>query len=142
LHFDNIGVPSEQEMIAVYGSGSEWQKAMTYHWVKKLLNNFQDEKLVIFEGQVNLDFIVSAFAGFDFDRYKIILVHCENTVRHKHLHQDRNQPELVNDNMDNWSAFLKKQAIDKSALILDTTLMSKEEMVEQFKKLIDVERSA
>ena len=41
-----------------------------------------------------------------FYRYKIILVHCENTVRHKRLHQNRNQPELVNDNMDNWSVFL------------------------------------
>lgn len=42
--------------------------------------------------------------------------------------------------MDNWSAFLKKQAIDKNALILDTILMSADEMVSQFEQLIDAER--
>lgn len=51
LHFDDIGVPAEQKMIAVYGSGSEWQKAMTYHWIKKLLNEYQNKKLIILEGR-------------------------------------------------------------------------------------------
>lgn len=127
-------------MIAVYGSGSEWQKAMTYHWIKKLINDYQNKKLLILEGQVNLDFIVSAFEGFNFSQYKIVLAHCENTIRHKRLHQDRNQPELINDNMDTWAEFLKKQAIERQAMILDTTLMNTDEMVSQFEKLIDAER--
>ena len=50
LHFDDIGVPTEQEMIAVYGSGSEWQKAMSYHWIKKLIHDYQNKKCVILEG--------------------------------------------------------------------------------------------
>ncbi|MCZ6913961.1 MAG: GrpB family protein, partial [Rickettsia endosymbiont of Ixodes persulcatus] len=87
LHFDSIGVPSEAEMIEVYGSGSEWQKAMTYHWANNLLSHYKDKKLAILEGQVNLDFIISAFQGFNFYQYKIVLVHCENTIRHKRLHQ-------------------------------------------------------
>lgn len=140
LHFDNIGVPTEQEMIAAYGSGSEWQKAMTYHWIKKLINDYQNKNLLILEGQVNLDFIVSAFEGFNFSQYKIVLAHCENITRHKRLHQDRNQPELINDNMDTWAEFLKKQAIEKQAMILDTTLMNTDEMVSQFEKLIDAKR--
>jgi len=140
LHFDNIGVPAEQEMIAVYGSGSEWQKAMTYHWIKKLLNEYQTKKLIILEGQVNLNFIVAAFEGFNFYHYKIVLAHCENSSRHTRLHQDRNQPELINDNMDAWADFLKKQAIDKQAMIIDTTFMSAEEMVSQFEKLIHIEK--
>jgi GrpB-like predicted nucleotidyltransferase (UPF0157 family) len=141
LHFDNIGVPTEQEMTAVYGSGSEWQKAMTYHWIKKILNDYQNKNLVILEGQVNLDFIVSAFEGFNFNQYKIVLAHCDNISRHKRLHLDRNQPELINDNMDTWAEFLKKQAIERHVMILDTTLMNTDEMVSQFEKLIDVERS-
>ncbi len=140
LHFDDIGVPIEQEMISVYGSGSEWQKAMTYHWIKKLLNDYQNKRLVILEGQVNLDFIVTAFKGFNFYQYIIVLAHCEKITRHKRLHQDRNQPELINDNMDTWAEFLKQQAINKKAMILDTTLMNTDEMVSEFKKLIDAER--
>jgi hypothetical protein len=50
------------------------------------------------------------------------------------LHQDRNQPELVNDDMDNWANFLKYQAIDKKAIFLDTSLMSKNEMIIWFKQ--------
>ncbi|GAB6091681.1 nSTAND3 domain-containing NTPase [Spirochaeta dissipatitropha] len=30
FHFDSIGVPSLEEMEEKYGSGSEWQKAMTF----------------------------------------------------------------------------------------------------------------
>lgn len=133
LHFDNIGVPSEADMIKEYGSGSEWQKAMTYHWVKKIMTAYKNKELVILEGQVNLDFITDAFAGFNFNKFKIILVHCDHKTRHQRLHQDRNQPELVNDQMDNWAEFLKKQAINKNAIILDTSLMNTEEMVSQFK---------
>ena len=129
LHFDNIGVPSEADMIKVYGSGSEWQKAMTYHWVKKIMAEYKNKELVILEGQVNLDFITDAFSGFNFTQYKVILVHCDNETRHQRLYQDRNQPELVNDQMDNWAEFLKKQAINKNIMILDTSLMNTEEMV-------------
>ncbi|MBA3537650.1 MAG: GNAT family N-acetyltransferase [Tatlockia sp.] len=139
LHFDDIGVPTEQEMISIYGSGSEWQKAMTYRWIKNLLKDYQNKKLVILEGQVNLDFIVSAFEEFNFHQYKIVLAHCDNITRHKRLQQDRNQPELINDNMDTWADFLKKQAIAKKAMILDTTFMNLDEMVCQFGKLIDIE---
>jgi len=136
LHFDNIGVPKEAEMSKVYGSGSEWQKAMTYHWIKKIITKYKDKKCVILEGQVNLDFIADAFAGFNFHQYKIFLVHCDNKTRHERLHLDRNQPELVNDQMDNWAEFLKKQAISKNIMILDTTLMNPDEMVNQFKQWI------
>ncbi len=38
---------------------------MTYHWVKKLITNYQYEKLVILEEQLNLDFIIAAFERFN-----------------------------------------------------------------------------
>ena len=89
---------------------------------------------------MNLDFIISAFEGFNFYQYQIVLAHCENSIRHKRLYQDRNQPELINDNMDNWSTFLKRQANERQAKIIDTTLMKTDEMVNQFEKLIDAKR--
>jgi hypothetical protein len=127
-------------MIEEYGSPSEWQRAMTYHWAKKIITHYQDKKLVILEGQVNLDFIVATFSGFNLHRYQIIFIHCDHSTRHQRLHKNRNQPELVNVDMDNWADFLKKQAIDKKAVILDTTLMNADEMVSQFETLIDAER--
>lgn len=136
LHFDSIGVPSVEEMIKTYGSPSKWQKAMTHQWVKIIINEYQDKKLIIFEGQVNIEFIISSFKEFDFQKYKIILVHCNKATRHKRLHEDRNQPELINNEMDNWAEFLKKQAIDKNVAILDTSLMKENEMSDWIKKYI------
>lgn len=50
LYFDKIGVPSEEEMIKEYGSGSAWQKAMTFLWIKKMLTEYNDKSLIFFEG--------------------------------------------------------------------------------------------
>ena len=121
FHFDSIGVPSEAEMIAHYGSDSKWQKAMTYQWVTKLTTEYQDKALIILEGQVNLDFIVAAFEAVNFNQYKIILVHCDAAIRHQRLHEERKQSELVNETMDNWSNYLKQQAISRQTTIVDTT---------------------
>ena len=120
-----------------YGSPSEWQKAMTFAWVEKINTEYKDQKLVIIEGQVNLDFIIEAFKKVKLNQYKIILFHCDNKIRHERLHIDRNQPELVNDDMDNWSEFLKKQAIDKKIPILDIISMNADEMVNQFERIIN-----
>ncbi len=133
LYFDQIGVPAESEMIKIYGSGSEWQKAMTYHWVKNLTKNYQDKNFIIFEGQVNLDFIEAAFKGFNFHAYKILLLHCNRHERHKRLQYQRQQLELINDEMDNWADFLKNQATEKKVTIIDTTMMSTDDIVDWFK---------
>lgn len=109
---------------------------MTYHWIQKIIHDYQDKNLVIIEGKVNLDYIVNAFAGFNVQQYKIILVHCNNAVRHQCPHLDRNQPELINDDMDKWAEFLKKQAVDKNVTILDTSLMNTNEMLNLFREYI------
>lgn len=136
LHFDSIGVPSEAEMIEQYGSPSEWQRALTEVWVEKIKADYQDKKLVILDGQINTDFIVNACKKRHIEHYKIILLHCDNTARHNRLHCDRNQPELVNDTMDNWAAFLKKQAINNGGIILDTTSMNPGDVSNEFIRVI------
>jgi dephospho-CoA kinase len=136
LHFDSIGVPSKEDMIKTYGSGSEWQKAMTKRWVEKLTREFNAEQLIIFEGQGNLDFIISAFQQANFNRYKIILVHCDKAIRHKRLQEGRNQPELINDTMDNWANFLYDQTKNIDATILDSTLMTTDGMITWFKEYV------
>lgn len=138
FHFDSIGVPSEEMMVKIYGSGSEWQKAMTYWWVERFIREFSDKHVVIFEGQVNLQFIVSAFEKFAFTQYQIVLVHCELGKRHQRLYHERLQPELVNQTMDNWSNYLKKQALDMQAPILDTTDMHVDDMIKWVKQHFNV----
>lgn len=89
-------------------------------------------------GAGNLDFIVAACKNENLTNYKIILIHCENHVRHQRLHEYRNQSELVNDAMDNWSDYLKKQAIRLGVTILNTTKMSMDDMVKSLKQYLMV----
>ena len=50
LHFDSIGVPGEAEMIQQYGSCMEWQKNTIFKWIARILTEYKDKKIVIFEG--------------------------------------------------------------------------------------------
>lgn len=129
LHFDSIGVPSTEQMIQDYGSPRAWQEAMTQHWVNIILTNYYDKALIILEGQVNFDFIEEACKKNNFKNYSMILVHCNDVVRHERLRNNRNQPELINQDMDNWAHFLYTQALNKDITILNSEFMGINEMV-------------
>lgn len=137
LHFDSIGVPSVEEMINQDGGPSEWQKAMTERWVDKLLTAYKDKKLIFLEGQVNLMFFEEACKKHNFTNYKTILIHCDDAIRHERLRINREQPELINQDMDNWAHFLKRQAIEMNVPILDSGKMTIDEMINWIKKLIN-----
>lgn len=141
LHFDSVGVPSEAEMLKTYGSISEWQKVITYQWIEKIINDYTNKKIVIIEGQVNLEFIISAFKKFGYNRYKIVLMHCDNFARHKRLNENRNQPELINKQMDYWAEFLYQQASEKQVKIFDSTFETVDKLVSMFEDYIYEELS-
>lgn len=134
FHFDTIGVPSIDQMIKEYGGPSQWQQAMTEKWVADLLANHSNKKLLILEGQVNLQFIKDACARHNFTNYKIILIHCDNKTRHERLRTTRNQPELINQDMDNWAQFLHKQAQQMQVTIMDSGIMSVDQIVNELSK--------
>lgn len=136
LYFDSIGVPDPEEMDALYGSGSEWQKAMTYRWVQRIQRDYHNQRYVILEGQVNLDFITAACLGWNIFHYDIILLRCDNAVRHQRLSTLRQQPELIYSEMDHWAEYLQQQALARHALVLDSGLLSIQEMVEDVKRLL------
>jgi hypothetical protein len=125
LHFDDIGVPSEEQMIKDYGTASNWQREMTFLWLGKILKEYSDKPLIFFEGQVNIDYIEQGFAKYDFYNYRILLCHCAAHIRHKRLALKRVQPQLIKPNMDNWANYLFKQVTEKKVKILDTGLNSR-----------------
>lgn len=137
LHFDTIGVPSKSNMIRDYGSGPNWQKAMALKWIKKILNDYATEPLVIFEGQVNLDFIEKGFLHFHFTHYQIVLIDCGTASRHQRL-STRNHTELINPKMDQWAQHLKMQALQKGAIILDSTVASISELLRELRSKLEV----
>lgn len=121
FHFDSIGVPSELEMIEEFGSGKAWQKEKTYQWVKTLLQECAYQRVAIIEGQTELSFIKGAFKLYKVGSSTILLLHAQEDVRHQRLNLNRNQPHLVNAEMDNWAEYLYKQAKSMGIKILDTS---------------------
>lgn len=135
VHFDSIGIPSYEEMEKEYGTWEKFQKVTCIKWIDKLVNEFNDD-VIYFEGQVNLDFIIEGFKANNFDNYSIILVDCSNVEMKKRL-IERGQPELVNTDMLNWQRFLRKQAEEKSCDIINSTDLSKEELLSNFISVIN-----
>ncbi len=135
VHFDTIGVPSSAEMERDFGSPPAWQKAKTVEWIGKLVNDYQSER-IFFEGQVNPQFIVEGFTKHNFENYRIILVDCSEKEMERRLTFGRSQPELLTEPMKNWLQYLRGQARESGVPILDTTILSPEEMVKGFENAI------
>lgn len=136
LYFDSIDIPTQKEMIEQFGSVENWQKEKTFEWIKKIIGEYKDKEIIIFEGQVNLQFIKDGFAENNFSNYEIILVDCNEDVMGKRLLKYRNQPDLVNENMKNWLIYLRNQARNFNTPIIDTSDRTKDEVTKEFMKIL------
>lgn len=134
-HFDSIGVPSMEIMIEEYGSPSKWQEAKTNEWIEKLVD-INHTSVIIFEGQVNLEFIKQGFAKYNFKNFKIILIDCSSEVLADRLINKRKEPHLVNDNMYNWLNYLRNQAVSMGATIIDTTTLNDNEVLKKMEEIL------
>ena len=136
IHFDSIGIPSTEEMIDRSGSIENWQKDTTALWIEKILKDYKPKEIIIFEGQVNIEFIKEGFLKNNYTNYKIILIDCKSEVMAKRLITDRNQPELVNENMLNWLNFLRNQAKENKIAIIETSNKTKLEVLTDFETIL------
>ena len=119
LHFDEIGIPSLEKMIQDHGSPEKFQQWATCQWVKKML--FQIERrVIVIEGQTDLNFIENAFKAYRFANYQIVLVDCQEGEMMRRLVKERKQPELASEDMKNWKRYLRKQADQKQVLVIET----------------------
>ena len=128
LHFDSIGVPSKFP--------KNWQRDTTFKWIKILLTKYKNRDIIIFEGQVNLEFIKKGFSKNNFSNYDIILIDCKEEVMVTRLKEFRKQPELVNEDMKNWLKLLRNQARKEKVKIIDTSTKSNSEVIKSFEKIL------
>jgi len=135
LSFDSIGVPPAEEMIAQYGSGEAWQKAMTQEWLKRIKEKYQSDKFVLFEGQSRISFIQSALKVNGIDGATVVLVDCNDEVRKRRLDDLRKQPDLANSQMMKWAQFLRDEAHAAKIKILETGDESVSRSVEKILKI-------
>lgn len=119
-YFDDIGVPSFEEMVAHYGSPEKWQEATTHRWIEKLAN-VKDKKLIFLEGSFNPEFAVSQLEKLGIHDYMIICIDVERSVREKRLSEQRNQPELITQDMENFAQMLKAKTLALGGVIVESS---------------------
>ena len=137
LKFDSVGVPSGEEMIRDFGSGENWQRQTTFEWIDKMVNRYPDKELIIMDGQVNLDFIISGFENRKFRNYQIVLIDCSQETMVRRLIDERQQAWLAGEDMKNWLKFLRDQADRCGTQIIDTTSIDKQETVARFEVILE-----
>lgn len=131
-YFDSIGVPSPEEMLAEFGSGEAWQRAMLDRWMSRLAANEDDGRLLVLDGQVRPSDVIRAFRRHAVTRGEILLVECEQEIRERRLAESRGQPELASPRMESWAAYLRGQADALGLASLDTTHQSQAEAENAF----------
>lgn len=124
-YFDNIGVPSIDDMITQYGSGDEWRRQTTTLWIDKILQE-NNHDIAVLDGQMRVAFITEACRNVALNDYGIVLVDCNNEERKARLIR-RGQAELASDDMMAWAAYLRNEAKSMGATILDTSALSVQE---------------
>jgi hypothetical protein len=129
--FDRIGVPAPETMIAGWGSGEAWQKAMTLEWMRRLANVPDRRTPVLFEGQMRFSFIEEGLRFGRIDNARIILVDCYDRVRSSRLHRDRGQAELANPQVMSWAEHLRREARAGGYDILDTSEQALDQSVDR-----------
>jgi shikimate kinase len=129
FHFDQIGVPPTEQMVAEYGSGEAWQRAKTIEWMEILAEAAELARPVLFEGQTRLSFLAEGAASAGGLRYAPILVDCDDETRISRLSVDRKQPDLANATMIAWAKWLRTDASERGCEILDTSTRSLQESV-------------
>ena|SRR3990167_1050918 len=130
FYFDTIGVPSVEKMVEEFGSCEKWQEHATHLWVEKL-SKLADKGAIILEGQFNPYFAIDACRKFGIKNYKFVVVHADRSVREKRLIKQRHQPELVNDNMNTWAEFLKREVLVCNGSVIDTSYSDLERVLSE-----------
>ncbi len=128
LHFDSVGVPEEIP--------EDWQQKTTQAWVTRMLSGeFSEFSRIVIEGQVDPNFIEVAFAGHEFNNYQIILLDASMETLFSRLNEQRQQPELATEDMENWANYLRRVAKDKQLAVVfnDGSLVS---TLEKWKQLL------
>ncbi len=116
-YFDSIGIPTTEEMVRKHGSGEKWQEFTTHAWVEQLIS-LEGKRLIFLEGSFNPEFISQQQLAST--NYLIICLHSNKDIRNHRLVKLRNQPELVNDDMENWANFLKVKTVALGGIVIES----------------------
>jgi hypothetical protein len=119
LHFDSLGVPSDEEMELGWESGRAWQKSMTWHWVRTAITVYRTRPLVFFEGSFDPQYALAACTANGL-RFKIVVLDADATTRKERLAR-RDEPHLATDDMTTWANYLRETTLQYGGVLVDAS---------------------
>lgn len=119
-HFDDIGIPSVNDMINEYGSVEAWQEAMVHAWMSRLSS---ETGFIFLEGSFNPKFAYEAQMA-KWVPFTLFCLDCDCKTREARLLKERDQPELVTQDMENYAEVLRTETQKLGGFILDTGTLS------------------
>lgn len=124
LHFDDAGIPSLDKMCRLDGTTATSQRRAMHDWIRHVASTHLTLRPVLLEGSVRLSFIREACVENGIDDAHIVLIDCDEKTRAHRLTTLRGQPELVNDDLRNWAAYLREEAKAQHVPVVDTSHLS------------------
>jgi thymidylate kinase len=119
LHFDSLGVPTDEEMTRCWDAPRGWQKMMTYHWVYTARQIYRMRPLVVLEGQFDPQYAIAACAAHRM-RNRVVLLDADDATRAARLAK-RGQPELATADMAKWAAYLMENTRSLGGMVVDAS---------------------
>jgi GTPase SAR1 family protein len=119
-YFDEIGIPTIEEMNVKFGGPARWQAYNVRKWIAKI-NQSDSASFIVLDGQARPRVILDTVKGLDISSIHIALIECSHAERRKRLLEKRVQPELDNLDMYAWASYLRGQEDALNLEIIDTT---------------------
>jgi hypothetical protein len=137
FHFDSIGVPSPEAMQREHGGGEAWQAWATSKWLARLDALSPEVRVAVLDGQTRPQFVFDAARRTPLARQThVVLFDCAAQVREARLRGLRQQPELANERMEHWAAYLRGQADALNLPIVDTGSMTLAESTQRLERIV------
>ena len=119
IGFDQLGVPTDDEMTRCWDAPRGWQKMMTYHWVYTARQIYRMRPLVILEGQFDPQYVIAACAAHRV-KNSVVLLEIDDATRAARLAK-RGQPELATKDMSTWAAYLAENTRSLGGVVVDAS---------------------
>lgn len=119
------------------GGGDQWQEDATRRWIELLSRETSQSAVTVLDGQTRPTFI-GPHASAAGATYRIVLLDCTPAVRATRLRDGRSQPELVTERMENWAAYLRREAGTHGVPIIETSQLSIEAVADALQHQVDL----
>lgn len=136
FYFDSIGVPSEEALERDFGGGEQWQAHATAEWLSRLDGLSRDTRVAVLDGQTRPSFVFDAANRAPASDLHVVLLDCSAEARSERLRGPRGQPELANDQMTSWAAYLRGQADARNLPVIKTTTLTVDEVADDLEALL------